>query len=82
MPRRPRITLPRVPLHIIQRGNNRQACFYADEAYQSYLSWLEEYSQDSQCAIHAYVLMTNHVHLLVTPRAAAGAGQMMKRFCY
>ena len=59
MPRRPRITFPAVPLHIIQRGNNHNACFYADEDYQSYLSWLEEYSQESRCAIHANVLMTN-----------------------
>jgi putative transposase len=68
-----------VPLHIIQRGNNRQACFYADGDYQSYLGWLEKYAKESMCAIHAYVLMTNHVHLLLTPRTATSAGQMMKR---
>ena len=79
MPRRPRITLPGVPLHLIQRHNNRQACFYADEDYQSYLSGLKEYSQKSKCAVHAYVLMTDHVYLLVTARTAAGAGQVMKR---
>ena len=79
MPRRPRITLAGVPLHIIQRGNNRQACFYTDEDYHSYLGWLEEYSRESKCAVHAYVLMTNQVHLLLTPGTAGSAGQMMKR---
>ena len=68
MPRRPRVTLPGVPLHLIQRGNNRQACFYSDEDYQLYLEWLEEYAGKSGCAIHAYVLMTNHVHMLLNPQ--------------
>lgn len=74
MPRRPRVTLPEVPLHIIQRGNNRQACFHADEDYQASLGWLEQYAKESQCAIHAYVLMTNHVHLLLTPQTTDAAG--------
>jgi len=65
MPRRARLTLPNVPLHIIQRGNNRQACFFADEDYQTYLDWLREYADQTACQIHAYVLMTNHVHLLL-----------------
>ncbi len=63
MPRRPRISLANVPVHIIQRGNNRSACFYAEEDYLFYLDWLEEYARLAHCAIHAYVLMTNHVHL-------------------
>ena len=79
MPRRPRITLPGVPLHLIQRGNNRQACFYSTEDYQTYLCWLGKYAQESGCAIHAYVLMTNHVHLLLTPRTAGSASELMKR---
>jgi putative transposase len=79
MPRRPRVTLPGVPLHIIQRGNNREACFYADQDYHAYLAWLDEYARKSLCAVHAYVLMTNHVHLLITPRTADGAGTLMKR---
>ena len=78
MPRRPRITLPNVPLHIIQRGNNRQACFFSGEDYQAYLTWLEEYARQHSCDVHAYVLMTNHVHLLVTPRTATSAGDLMK----
>jgi len=79
MPRRPRIILPGVPLHLIQRGNNRQACFFAEDDYLAYLGWLEEYAKVSDCDIHAYVLMTNHVHLLLTPRAAGSAGDLMKR---
>ena len=79
MPRKSRIVLPNVPLHVIQRGNNRQACFFADEDYRAYLSWLEEYAKVTNCAIHAYVLMTNHVHLLLTPRTPESVGQLMKR---
>ena len=79
MPRRPRLIMPDVPLHIIQRGNNRQPCFYAEEDYLFYLEWLHEYSRRTRCAIHAYVLMTNHVHLLVTPANTASAGELMKR---
>jgi len=68
-----------VPLHIIQRGNNRQSCFFADEDYQFYLEWLKEYSQSAGCSIHAYVLMKNHVHLLLTPQKIESAGNLMKR---
>lgn len=75
MPRRPRITLAGVPLHLIQRGNNRQACFFADEDYGAYLGWLEQYAQEIGCTIRAYVLMTNHVHLLITPRKSSEAGE-------
>lgn len=78
MPRRHRVILPNVPQHIIQRGNNRQACFYADEDYQVYLQWLKEYADKTQCNIHAYVLMTNHVHLLVSTEKADAVGAMMK----
>jgi len=78
MPCRPRVILPNVPQHIIQRGNNRQACFYADENYLSYLEWLKEYSEKTDCKIHAYVLMTNHVHLLVSTDKAEAVGAMMK----
>lgn len=78
MPRRARIALPGVPLHIIQRGNNRQACFFADDDYRFYLDQLSQCAQHASCAIHAYVLMTNHVHLLLTPREADSAGRLMK----
>ena len=78
MPRRPRITLPNVPQHIIQRGNNRSACFYADEDYVRYLDWLREYADKTDCQIHAYVLMTNHVHLLASSNKTEAIGAMMK----
>jgi putative transposase len=70
MPRRPRIQLDNVPLHIVQRGNNREACFFAEEDYQSYLHWLREALAEYECSLHAYALMTNHVHLLLTPKRA------------
>jgi putative transposase len=70
MPRRPRIQLDNVPLHIVQRGHNREACFLGVEDYQSYLHWLEEALHNHDCKLHAYVLMTNHVHLLLTPKKA------------
>ena len=78
MPRRSRIIMPGVPIHIIQRGNNRQACFFADEDYLLYLDWLEEYALATNCTIHAYVLMTNHVHLLLTPAEEHSPGALMK----
>lgn len=70
---------PGEPLHLSQRGNNRQACFFADDDCQAYLGWLQEYAQKSGCAIHAYVRMTNNVHLLLTPETADAAGTLMKR---
>jgi len=78
MPRRARLALPGIPWHIIQRGNNRAVCFHAEEDYQFYLHYLNEFADKFGCAIHAYVLMTNHVHLLLTPAKADSAGLMMK----
>ena len=78
MPRRPRLALANVPLHLIQRGNNRQVCFFANEDYLRYLEWLEEYSVKCGCRIHAWVLMTNHVHLLLSADDSAAPGAMMK----
>jgi len=78
MPRRPRIVLPNIPLHLIQRGNNRQVCFIADEDYRFYLDWLAEYATGTGCHIHAYVLMSNHVHLLVSSPYGEAVGKMMK----
>ena len=79
MPRRPRIVLPGTSLHLIQRGNNRQACFFSESDYLVYLEWLEKYAKEHECLVHAYVLMTNHVHLLVTPLKEESAGLMMKQ---
>ena len=70
MPRRPRVHLDNVPLHIVQRGHNREPCFFTEEDYQSYLHWLGEALTEAGCVLHAYVLMTNHVHLLLTPGKA------------
>ncbi|MHB1181401.1 MAG: transposase, partial [Sulfuricella sp.] len=67
MPRRPHIHLAGVPLHIVQRGHNRDACFFVDDDYLAYRHWLGEALKESGCALHAYVLMTNHVHLLLSP---------------
>ena len=78
MPRRPRLNLAGLPQHIIQRGNNRSACFFADEDYRYYLHWLRLLSAKHGCAIHAYVLMTNHIHLLLTPADPAGASRLMQ----
>src|ERR1700716_307761 len=54
-------------LHVIQRGNNREPIFFAEDDYACYRDWLAAAAAEYGCAIHAYVLMTNHVHLLVTP---------------
>lgn len=78
MPRRARLSVAGVPWHIIQRGNNRAVCFHAEADYWRYLDDLTEQSRRFGCTVHAYVLMTNHVHLLLTPAKADGAGQMMK----
>lgn len=78
MPRRARLSLPGIPWHIIQRGNNRSVCFHAEEDYQFYLHYLKEFAEKFGCAVHAYVLMTNHVHLLLTPARADSAGLLMK----
>jgi len=54
MPRRARLSFPNVPLHIIQRGNNRQACFYADEDYRKYLEWLQEYAANNTNGVYKW----------------------------
>ena len=78
MPRQPRYPLPDIPQHIIQRGNNRQPVFFADEDYRFYLACLQRAAEQHACAIHAYVFMTNHVHLLVTPSRANGIAKLMQ----
>jgi len=78
MPRKPRIYLAGMPCHIIQRGNNRQACFFAEQDYQFYLECLKDACKKYKVALHAYVLMTNHVHLLMTPERADGISSVMQ----
>ena len=77
MPRRSRIHLDGVPLHIVQRGHNREPCFFAEDDYASYLHWLGEALSAAECVLHAYVLMTNHVHLLLTPKRAKAVPNLM-----
>ncbi len=67
MPRKPRFYLPGVPVHVVQRGNARAATFFDASDYRAYLDWLREGAERYGCQVHAYVLMTNHVHLLLTP---------------
>ncbi len=78
MARLPRISPPDIPVHVIQRGNNRQACFVANEDHGAYVGWLKEYSKKYKVEIHAWVMMTNHVHLLCTPRQEGGISRMMQ----
>ncbi|HEX9625602.1 MAG TPA: transposase [Acidiferrobacterales bacterium] len=78
MARKMRFSIIGVPQHVVQRGNNRGACFFAVDDYLVYLDNLMECAQGSECEIHAYVLMANHVHLLVTPHAGNGVSVMMQ----
>ena len=78
MARLPRFDLPGIAQHVIQRGNDRQPCFAAEEDYLHYLQELDEAAMRFGCAIHAYVLMTNHVHLLVTPVETGAVSRMMQ----
>jgi putative transposase len=71
MPRRPRLHLNGVPLHIVQRGHNPQPCFFAEADCHAYLHWLGEALKRVGALLHAYALMTNRVHLLVTPARTA-----------
>lgn len=78
MARLSRLTLPGHPHHVIQRGNNRQAIFAVTEDYQTMLDLLDENARKFSVAIHAYVLMGNHFHLLATPETPNGLPQMMQ----
>ena len=78
MPRKPRMFLAGVPCHIIARGNNRSVCFYADADYLFYLECLNDACIKYGTVIHAYVLMTNHVHLLITPSTTSAIPKVMQ----
>lgn len=78
MPRKPRFYIPDVPAHIVQRGNCRQAVFFCNEDYVRYLEWLAEGAARHGCQIHAYVLMTNHVHLLVSPQSRESISRVIQ----
>ncbi|MDY0107530.1 MAG: transposase [Giesbergeria sp.] len=78
MARLPRLTLPGYPHHIIQRGNNRQAIFVDRQDYDTMLALLADNARTYGVAIHAYVLMGNHFHLLATPASAEALPRMMQ----
>lgn len=78
MARLPRLTVAGYPHHLIQRGNNRQAIFATSADYETLLALLDEHAHKAGVAIHAYVLMSNHFHLLATPETGEGIPQMMQ----
>ena len=78
MARQPRFTLPGIPQHVIQRGNNRNPCIFAEDDYWRYRNDLAEAAKKNKAIIHAYVFMTNHVHLLVTPQHEHSITHMMQ----
>jgi putative transposase len=78
MARLPRFSPAGLPQHVIQRGNNRSVCFAAEQDFSAYTNWLKEYSVEHGVAIHAWVFMTNHVHLLLTPKTDGALSAMMQ----
>ena len=78
MPRLARVSPAGIAQHVIQRGNNRQICFGGEEDMAAYVGWLKKYSKQCGVDIHAWVLMSNHVHLLCTPRADQAVSKMMQ----
>jgi len=69
--------IPGHPLHVIQRGCLRLACFFGEEDCAAYLGWVGQYAASFGCSVHAYVLMGNHVHLLLTPSREGGVASLM-----
>ena len=78
MPRKPRVSAAGVAEHVIQRGNNRQVIFATEEDMKCYVAWLKDYAKKYRVKIHAWVLMTNHVHLLCTPSTSTAISQVMQ----
>jgi putative transposase len=78
MPRRPRFPVTNYPLHVVQRGNDRRPCFFAEADFRTYLDALGEASPHYGVLVHGYVLMTNHVHMLLTPLAAGAVSRVMQ----
>ena len=78
MARLPRVAPVDVPQHVIQRGNNRQICFASEGDFAAYLGWLKDYATRFGVEVHAWVLMTNHVHLLLTPKEQGAISLMMQ----
>ena len=80
MARSPRLDIPGIPQHVVQRGNNRLPCFLDDEDRQRYLQCLRQALLRYGCHLHAYVLMSNHVHLLLTPQEKGAVSRLMHTF--
>jgi len=78
MPRRSRMYIAGLPYHIVQRGNNREACFIEPEDYQFYLELWGGLSKRYGVSVHAYCLMTNHIHILATPSSESAISNFMK----
>ena len=78
MPRTARAIVPNTAVHVTQRGNNRGACFFSEADYAFYLRCLRQFAPECGCSVHAYCLMTNHVHLLLTPHTEQACGELMK----
>lgn len=78
MPRRARMYIPGLPYHVVQRGNNREPCFIEPENYQFYLELWKTLSVRYGVSVHAYCLMTNHIHFLVTPDSETSLSNTMK----
>src|SRR5688572_23586285 len=78
MARRPRIFIPGVSHHVIQRGNNRGDIFYVPSDYELFLLVLSDAARRSNVTVDAYALMTNHVHVVLTPQSSAGVPTTMQ----
>jgi putative transposase len=78
MPRLSRLVIPGVAMHVVQRGHDRKDCFRHDTDRLVYLSNLRDLASQTKCALHAYCLMTNHVHLLLTPSAEDSCARLMR----
>ncbi len=78
MARSPRLVVPGQPVHLLHRGHNRQAVFFGEDHSHRFLSDLTQSAGKYRCAVHAYVLMTNHIHLFVTPGEGGSVSSMMQ----
>lgn len=78
MPRKPRFYLPNYPVHIVQRGHNKNNVFFENDDYKTYLEWLQEGSEWYEVPVHAYVLLPNEIHILATPPDKESASRMMQ----
>jgi putative transposase len=78
MARTARLVVPDLSVHIVQRGHDGQDCFFEDADYIAYLNLLGDFAHKTGCAVHAYCLMTNHVHLFLTPHTEQSCAQLMK----